>query len=336
MKANGFLLAALWLLSCGPGAFAVQMDGTISEGEYHSQLSFADGIFTLYWSLEGQTAYFGLRALTEGWVAVGFDPVRAMDQADMIFGWVLEDGTVGALDAFSTGLYGPHPIDEELGGSRDILAFAGSQSAGLTVFEFSRPLDTGDRFDRPLRPEAETRIILAFAHSDDRRDLHSYRGGAAVRFAGPAPLQADNGPRADLYSLLYPVHAVLMSAAFVLLFAGMFLPRYFKSKKWWLRTHRWTGISGSALGVAGVGLAVYMIFRTTGIHLRVAHSWFGLVTILFLIHTPLLGHFMLKIRKAPDRARRTRAVHRWTGRGTIVLMAATIGLGLWQVWGLLF
>ena len=74
----------------------------------------------------------------------------------------------------------------------------------------------------------------------------------------------------------------------------------------------------------------HMIFRTTGVHLRVLHSWIGLVTVVLMIFTPLLGHFMLKIRKVPRRAKRARAVHRWIGRVTLLLMAATIVLGLMQ------
>jgi len=90
------------------------------------------------------------------------------------------------------------------------------------------------------------------------------------------------------------------------------------------------------LGVVGVGLAVYMIARTTGIHLRVVHSYFGLITVLLMICTPLLGHFMLKIRMNPSGVKRARAVHRWIGRVTLLLMAASIGLGLSQVWVMLF
>ena len=39
---------------------------------------------------------------------------------------------------------------------------------------------------------------------------------------------------------------------------------------------------------------------------------------------------MLKIRKAPARAKKARAVHRWIGRVTLLFMAATIVLGLLQ------
>jgi len=326
------LIAAVAMLLLGAAlGFAVDIDGIIDQGEYPGELSLADGDFLLYWSVDRDTAYFGIQARASGWVSIGFDPVQAMDQADMIFGWVAEDGTAGALDTFSTGLFGPHPPDEELGGRDDILAFAGSEDDGLTVFEFSRLLDTGDPYDKPLSLEGEIDVIWAYSDSDDYRSFHGHRGHVILSLAaGEAAEIPAAGSGLDLYRLLYPVHAILMGVSFVLLFVGMFLPRYFKGKKWWLKTHRRIGIAGGVIGVVGVGIAVYMISRSTRIHLRVVHSYLGLATILLMIYMPLLGHFMLRIRGNPARAKRARAVHRWVGRLTLALMAATIVLGLFQ------
>ena len=52
----------------------------------------------------------------------------------------------------------------------------------------------------------------------------------------------------DLYWLLHRVHGALMGTSFVLLFIGMFFPRYLKKKKWWLKAHRRIGISGAVIG----------------------------------------------------------------------------------------
>jgi hypothetical protein len=134
----------------------------------------------------------------------------------------------------------------------------------------------------------------------------------------------------DLYWLLYGVHWALMSTSFVLLFVGMFFPRYLKKKKSWLKTHRRIGISGAVIGVVGTGIGTYMISQTTGVHLRIPYSWVGLLTIIMIIFTPFLGHFMLKIRKVPARAKKARAAHRWIGWITLLFMAATIVLGLLQ------
>jgi hypothetical protein len=248
----------------------------------------------------------------------------------MIFGWVDAGGTAGALDCYSTGLFGPHPPDEELGGQQHILSFAGSERDGVTTFEFSRALETGDAYDKPLSQEGELKIIWAYSNSDDFLDLHDHRGSATISLSSTQAIQTDSGGELDLYWLLYRVHGALMSTSFVLLFVGMFFPRYLKKKKWWLKTHRRIGISGAVIGVVGIGIATYMVSQTTGVHLRVPHSWAGLLTIILMIFTPFLGHFMLKIRKVPARAKKARAVHRWIGRITLLFMAATIVLGLLQ------
>jgi len=322
------ILIALLVLGSAAAGAAVEVDGTIVEGEYGGKLT-ADGEnFILFWQVSGESVYFAIRARATGWVSLGIEPSQVMADADMIFGWVNPDGSTGALDCFSTGLFGPHPPDEELGGGQHITAFAGSERDGITSFEFSRPLAGGDDYDKPLSADGNIKIIWASSDSDDYAAAHNRRGSAAITLAGVTAVQAAGG--VDLYGILYRVHGALMSAAFVLIFTGMFFPRYLKKKKWWLKIHRRMGISGALVGAAGIAIAVYMIVRTTGIHLRVLHSWIGLLTIFLMAVTPLYGHFMLKIRKAPDRAKRARAAHRWIGRITLLFMALTIVLGLLQ------
>ncbi|UCF97426.1 MAG: hypothetical protein JSV89_19970 [Spirochaetaceae bacterium] len=323
------ILAVILILGSAAIGFAVDVDGTIEEGEYANQLSLATGDYLLNWQVVEDTVHFGIRASTSGWVCLGIEPTQVMAEADMIFGWIDAGGVAGALDCYSTGLFGPHPPDEELGGGQHILSFAVSEQDGVTTFEFSRLLESGDAYDKTLSADGEIKIIWAYGNSDDYLDLHSHKGSAVINLAGGAQAPK-GGEQLDLYWLLYRVHGALMSAAFVLLFVGMFFPRYLKKKKWWLKTHRRIGISGAVIGVVGIGIAVYMIARTTGVHLRVPHSWIGLATIVLMIFTPLLGHFMLKIRKVPARAKMARAVHRWIGRITLLFMAATIVLGLLQ------
>jgi hypothetical protein len=326
------VLAAILFLSSAAG-FAVDIDGTVDQGEYANQLSLAGEDFLLYWAVAGDTVHFAMQARTTGWVSLGIEPTQAMAEADMIFGWVDAGGAAGALDCYSTGLFGPHPTDEQLGGQHHILAFAGNEHDGVTTFEFSRALETGDAYDKPLSTEGEIKIIWATGNSDDHLDPHTRRGSATIdltagRTAGGETAAA--GVQVDLYGILYRVHGTLMSISFALLFVGMFFPRYLKKKKWWLKAHRRIGIGGVVIGVVGIGITTYMVSQTTGVHLRVPHSWIGLVTIILMIFTPFLGHFMLKIRKVPARAKKARAVHRWTGRIALLFMAATIVLGLLQ------
>lgn len=320
--------AAFYLIFCllfsAKFLFGATTDGVIRDGEYPNQLILAGGSYTLYWKLEGDTAHFGIVAKTSGWVALGIDPEKSMQGADMIFGWVEAGSRVSVLDAFATGPFGPHPKDDELGGSQDVRVYGGREQDGVTVIEFERALRTKDKYDKPITPGSELKILWAYGKTDSINEIHDAKGSALL---AAADLAQSTAAPTDFYTLLVPVHAVMRSTTFLLLFVGMFFPRYFKKKKWWLKTHRVIGIAGTVLALLGVGVAVFMIATTSKVHLRVVHAYFGLITILLMLYALILGSVMLKIRK---NAKLNRAIHRWVGRITLLGMLASIVLGLIQ------
>lgn len=147
-------------------------DGVITVEEYLGEMQYGD--YEIHWVSDEQYVYIGISAKTTGWVAVGFQPGRRMKDADMVFGFV-KDGETTVYDLFSTGDFGPHPLDTELGGTDDILEFGGSEAEGFTTIEFKRALDTGDEYDNPLS-QGINKIIWAYG-SDDKLTLkHARRG----------------------------------------------------------------------------------------------------------------------------------------------------------------
>ncbi len=152
-------------------------DGVIGKNEYHHKLSLVGGKFTVYWRNDNEYLYMALEGQTTGWVAIGFEPSTAMKDADMIMGWV-KDGKATVVDAYSTGLYGPHPPDEKLGGSNDILEYAGKEENGYTVIEFKRKLNTGDKYDKAFKPGQEIKFIFAMADADDFTAKHNVAKGS--------------------------------------------------------------------------------------------------------------------------------------------------------------
>ncbi|MCX6085512.1 MAG: stalk domain-containing protein [Caldiserica bacterium] len=93
------------LLTLPAGVLAVQpaIDGVVKAGEYEHSTMLGDGIYTLSWTVAGDTAWFGIQATTTGWVALGIDPETIMKGADMVFGWV-SGGKTTVLDQYSTGM----------------------------------------------------------------------------------------------------------------------------------------------------------------------------------------------------------------------------------------
>jgi hypothetical protein len=156
-------------------------DGIISEGEYAQKIVFSEGIFEVHWKNDAENLYMAMKGETEGWVAAGFEPEVLMKDADMIMGWV-DDGKASAMDAYSTGNYGPHLPDAYLGGTDDILEFGGSEKDGFTVIEFSRKMDTSDEFDKAFESGQTDSMIWGTSDLDDPEKKHQEDGKGELAF----------------------------------------------------------------------------------------------------------------------------------------------------------
>ena len=154
-------------------------DGVISAGEYDGEVTLANGQMVVYWKNDGTTLYMGLWGQVTGWMAIGFEPTTAMKDADMIIGSV-SGGQATVLDQYATGIFGPHPSDTELGGTYDLIESCGSESGGVTVIEFSRKLDTGDRFDTVFTPGSTIRFIWSLADTDSPTLQHNIARGSGT------------------------------------------------------------------------------------------------------------------------------------------------------------
>jgi hypothetical protein len=151
----------------------------IGEGEYAHQIEQA-GV-TFHWANDAEVLYGALSAQTGGWVSIAFDPEARMQGANYVFGYV-QDGQTLIEDMYGTQPAGPssHPPDEQLGGSNDILEYGGLEEAGVTVIEFSIPLDSGDEYDKPLQPGSSYKVLLAWGAGDDLESYHGGRGAGEI------------------------------------------------------------------------------------------------------------------------------------------------------------
>jgi len=153
-----------------PGAWSA--DGVISSGEYTNVNTYGD--YEINWSGDEEYIYIGLKVKTIGWVAFGIQPGTLMKEADMVLGFVSDDKTT-VYDQFSTGDFGPHPPDTELGGTNDILEFGGKEAGGYSTIEFKRALNTGDQYDHQLL-KGVNKIIWAYGSDDQSKIKHVSRG----------------------------------------------------------------------------------------------------------------------------------------------------------------
>ncbi len=160
-----------------------EIDGTIADGEYAGSYRNGDTGMELYWSVIGDRIYVGMRSPGHGWLAVGFDPDGPMMRgADIVIGFV-QDGQVFAKDDYGDTQVS-HKPDTDLGGTDDLLELAGSEDEQGTTLEFTRPLETGDSYDKPIVP-GEKFVMLAYAEQDNWTAYHAKRGTVQIDFFAP-------------------------------------------------------------------------------------------------------------------------------------------------------
>jgi len=177
-------------------------DGIIGGNEYSrsmllvapSRQGYMGGDMEVSWKNDDEYLYLGLNGSTDGWLAVGFDPLEWMKNSDIILASA-QAGKAVVLDEYCTGNYGPHIEDTMLGGSSDILESGGSRAAGRTIVELKRKLDTGDRFDKAFAPGQAVSMIWALSNNPDISQKHNVAygegiltlsSGAAASAAAPA------------------------------------------------------------------------------------------------------------------------------------------------------
>ncbi len=162
-------------------------DGIVGENEYSRSMvlhapktsGYSGGDLEVSWKNDAEYLYVALNGTTHGWISIGFEPTEWMKDADMIMGSV-EEKRVTLLDEYSTGNYGPHLNDTELGGTYDILESGGAEAGRYTVIEFKRRMNTGDKFDKAFVSGQNISIIWAMADSKGHDIKHNVAKGEGI------------------------------------------------------------------------------------------------------------------------------------------------------------
>ena len=154
------------------------IDGAIGAAEYTHSTEIA-GV-EVHWANDATYLRVGLVAPGTGFVAIGFDPVRQMEGANFILGYVT-DGEGYFRDDFGIEATA-HMADVDRGGTNNIVSSAGAEWTDRTILEFIIPLDSGDEMDKPLVPGGTYTVLLAYHDLQDGfTTRHSRRGTGEIR-----------------------------------------------------------------------------------------------------------------------------------------------------------
>lgn len=158
-------------------------DGIVGEDEYQQTLDL-NGV-RLWWYNDAEFLYVAIEGDTQGWVSLGLNPQERMMGADYIFGYV-ENGEVKVWDAYGTAPAGAtHPPDTDLGGTDNLISYAGMESEGLTFLEVQIPLNSGDAYDTVLEVGNSYPVIVAMGAQDDFNAKHTMYASAEITLRVP-------------------------------------------------------------------------------------------------------------------------------------------------------
>lgn len=123
--------------------------------------------------------------------------------------------------------------------------------------------------------------------------------------------------------LIFFLHAGLMGGGFLLMATGVVVAMRLRTRRWWLKTHRRLEALGAVSAILGFAAAVSMVALSAGQHLRGTHPALGTAAIVAALVTPTLGTLQLRLRN-----KKIRIAHHWFGRITIILGAGAVVTGL--------
>ena len=162
-------------------------DGIVGSSEYSRSMvlqsparqGYSGGNMEISWKNDQEYLYLAMNGSTDGWLAIGFEPLEWMKNSDIIIASV-QAGKAVARDEYCTGNYGPHIEDAMLGGTDDVKEFAGRNEAGRTIFELKRKLNTEDKFDKVFSPGQSISIIWALSNNPDLDFKHNVAFGEGI------------------------------------------------------------------------------------------------------------------------------------------------------------
>jgi len=129
--------------------------------------------FVFKWKINKDEIDCRVEAATKGWIAVGFNNVNRMNNANIIIGCVDKKG-VKVEDHFGKG-HGHHK--DKIQNVKNIF---GKESIGKTEIYFTIPLDSKDPEDFVLEEKRPVFVIMAVGSKDSFSTIHSKKTSVKI------------------------------------------------------------------------------------------------------------------------------------------------------------
>ena len=125
---------------------------------------------TFEWGIDGQSLNGRMSAKTTGWVGVGFNATKDMQDAGFVIGAVIDGQPKAAVYVGTSPMAHSKAIEQA-----DIANIGGSEADGVTTITFTIPLVSKDPKVKPIAPEKDTKVLFAYGSDDSVKARHAER-----------------------------------------------------------------------------------------------------------------------------------------------------------------
>ncbi|KAF2357527.1 Copper type II ascorbate-dependent monooxygenase C-terminal [Trinorchestia longiramus] len=170
--------------------------------EYSVQLD-DDGKFVFTWMPEEDHITIEIQVATQGYAGLGFSPAGGMRGADIILGWVDDDGTARIHDMH--GVRNGAPLLDD---SQDVVLLSGRRNDTHTTLRFRRPWVTCDQHHDMAISADTVRVISAYDHEKpvnlSNLQYHDYRGVRSMHLQETMSVDVPMTPDVKIWDVRAP------------------------------------------------------------------------------------------------------------------------------------
>jgi len=120
---------------------------------------------TVKWEIEQGLIYFEMEAITDGWVAVGFNENSSLIGTYLLMGRV-KDGKPEIVEHYTSKPGSYKPIIQ-YGIASQIKFISGTEAGNFTKLKFSIPVAAASKYHKELLTDSKWTLLMAYSLDDD-------------------------------------------------------------------------------------------------------------------------------------------------------------------------
>ncbi len=151
------------------------------QGDQDYKYKMTVGVMQVDWLVSENELQLKVKAQTNGWVGIGFNPSKGMKDAWFVLG-SLKDGKVTVSEDHGT-TETAHRSVADLEGTASVQNASGSNANNETEIRFSMPLAPPGSLDKPIVTDADMNVLIAYGDTIALQQIHKFRAKLKVNLS---------------------------------------------------------------------------------------------------------------------------------------------------------